>query len=59
MDDKEKVLLDVSKYPDLAVRLNSCFESQNQGGKNYGDAVIGRRKANATFSEPHAVDESE
>lgn len=52
-------MLDVSKYSELSIRLNACFESQIQGGKNYGDAVIGRRKANATFSSTHTVDECE
>ena len=48
--------LDVSGHPDLARALNDCFDSQIAGGKNYGDAVIGRRKANATFHQAHAVD---
>lgn len=54
--DEDKIALDVSGHPELAKQLNDCFESQIAGGKNYGDAVIGRRKANATFYDSHSVD---
>jgi hypothetical protein len=54
--DDDKVALDVSAYPALAEKLNACFQSQIAGGKDYGRAVIGRRKANATFYDSHAVD---
>lgn len=54
--DEDKIALDVSGHPDLAKQLNSCFDSQIAGGKNYGNAVIGRRKANATFYQSHSVD---
>lgn len=54
--DEDKIALDVSGHPDLAKQLNACFDSQIAGGKNYGDAVIGRRKANATFYDAHGVD---
>ncbi|MGB0415226.1 MAG: PIG-L deacetylase family protein [Coraliomargarita sp.] len=53
---EDKVALDVSGHPELAKELNACFDSQIAGGKNYGDAVIGRRKANATFYDSHSVD---
>jgi LmbE family N-acetylglucosaminyl deacetylase len=59
LEPEDKVALDVSPQPDLAKRLNACFESQIAGGKNYGEAVLGRRRANATLSESHAVDEVE
>ena len=32
------------------------FVSQVQGGKNYTDAILGRRVANATYLASHAVD---
>ncbi|MEC8190285.1 MAG: PIG-L family deacetylase, partial [Verrucomicrobiota bacterium] len=32
------------------------FDSQIAGGKNYSDAVIGRRHANASFYKSHSVD---
>ncbi|NBB80092.1 MAG: PIG-L family deacetylase [Verrucomicrobia bacterium] len=54
--DDDKVALDVSAHPELAEKLNACFESQIAGGKDYGRAVIGRRRANATFYDAHAVD---
>ena len=38
------------------MQLNACFDSRIVGGKNYGDAVIGRRRANATFYDSHSVD---
>lgn len=59
LEPEDKVALDVSPQPELAKRLNACFESQIAGGKNYGEAVVGRRRANATLSESHAVDEVE
>jgi LmbE family N-acetylglucosaminyl deacetylase len=54
--DEDKIALDVSGHPELAKQLNACFDSQIAGGKNYGDAVIGRRRANATFYDSHNVD---
>ncbi len=54
--DEDKIALDVSGHPELAKQLNACFDSQIAGGKNYGDAVIGRRKANATFHDSHSAD---
>jgi LmbE family N-acetylglucosaminyl deacetylase len=56
MSDDEKVALDVSGNNELAEQLNACFDSQIVGGKNYGEAVMGRRKANATFFDSHSVD---
>ena len=56
LSDDEKIALDVSDNTELAEKLNACFDSQIAGGKNYGDAVMGRRKANATFFDSHSVD---
>lgn len=56
LEPSDKVALDVSGHPELAKALNACFESQIAGGKNYGEAVIGRRRANATFYDSHTVD---
>lgn len=53
---EDKVALDVSGHPELAEKLNACFQSQIAGGKDYGKAVIGRRHANATFYDSHSVD---
>lgn len=56
LDAEDKIALDVSQHPDLAQLLIACFESQILGGKNYGEAVLGRRTAHATFHESDAVD---
>ncbi len=54
--DDDKIALDVSGNTELAEKLNACFDSQIAGGKNYGAAVMGRRKANATFFNSHNID---
>lgn len=56
LEPEDKVALDVSGHPELAEELNACFASQIAGGKDYGKAVIGRRRANATFCDSHSVD---
>jgi LmbE family N-acetylglucosaminyl deacetylase len=56
MPDEEKVRLDVSGHGDFAARLNAVFDSQIAGGKRYDLAVLGRRRANATFFDSHASD---
>lgn len=56
LNEDDKVALDVSGNTELAEKLNACFDSQIAGGKNYGEAVMGRRKANATFFDSHSVD---
>lgn len=56
MEDSEKVVHDVSSRPELAAALNQIFDSQIAGGKNYGLATEGRRRANATYLTAHRVD---
>lgn len=56
MEDSEKVVHDVSPRPELAAALNQLFDSQISGGKNYGLATEGRRRANATYLAAHHVD---
>ena len=56
LEPEDKIALDVSGHPELAEKLNACFESQIAGGKDYGKAVIGRRHANATFHDSHSID---
>lgn len=58
LPDGEKVLHDVSGHDALAAALGSVFASQIAGGKRYDLAVIGRRRANATFFDSHATDAS-
>ena len=54
--DADKVPLDASAHPELAVQLLRIFDSQVSGGKRYDAAAIGRRAANATFNTSHATD---
>ncbi|MFW6369131.1 MAG: PIG-L deacetylase family protein [Myxococcota bacterium] len=55
--DDSKRVLDSSGREHLAAALLGCFDSQIQGGKRYDLAVMGRRRANATFLHSHSVDE--
>jgi LmbE family N-acetylglucosaminyl deacetylase len=59
LPDAEKVVQDVSGHDNLAAALNGIFDSQIAGGKRYDLAVLGRRRANATFFESHGVDASD
>lgn len=53
---EERVVFDVSGRENLASALMGLFDSQIQGGKRYDLAVMGRRRAHATFSSSHQVD---
>jgi LmbE family N-acetylglucosaminyl deacetylase len=52
----EKVVLDCSENLKLSEDLCRVFESQIAGGKNYDQATMGRRKANATFLDSGKTD---
>jgi LmbE family N-acetylglucosaminyl deacetylase len=54
--DSEKTPMPISARPELARALNEVFATQIAGGKRYDLAVLGRRTANATFSNAHATD---
>ncbi len=56
LPDERKVVLNVSDRANISAALSGVFDSQISGGKRYDDAVMGRRKAHATFFESHAVD---
>ena len=56
LPDDRKVVLDVSGRANISAALSGVFDSQISGGKRYDEAVMGRRKANATFFASHAVD---
>lgn len=58
MVDSEKVNFDVTKRENLQAALLGVFDSQICGGKRYDLASMGRRKANATYSESHGVDQT-
>jgi LmbE family N-acetylglucosaminyl deacetylase len=59
LGDTEKIVHDVSGNDSLAAALNGIFDSQIAGGKRYDLAVMGRRRANATFFQSHGVDSSD
>lgn len=59
MMDNQKIKFDVSGQSELASNLIKVFSSQISGGKRYDLATMGRRFANATFSEPYTVDQSD
>ncbi len=59
MPDNEKVVHNVAAHENLAAALNGIFDSQFAGGKRYDLATLGRRRANATFFESHAVNACE
>ncbi len=54
LNDDEKVCLDVSGNDDLAAGLINCHASQVTSAKRYDLATIGRRRANATYSDSHS-----
>lgn len=56
LPDADKAVLPVDAHDNLAAALSGVFDSQIAGGKRYDLAVQGRRLANATFLESHAVD---
>jgi hypothetical protein len=55
--DSEKAPMPISARPELARALNEVFATQIAGGKRYDLAVLGRRTANATFSNAHSTDQ--
>jgi len=55
--DSEKTAMPISARPELARALNEVFATQIAGGKRYDLAVLGRRTANATFSDAHSTDQ--
>lgn len=58
MVDEDKIRFDVSGHPNIAASLVEVFDSQIIGGKRYDLATMGRRLANATYSESHFVDKA-
>lgn len=49
--DSDKKLLPVDKHKEIATSLLEVYDSQIASGKQYDLAVIGRRRAHATFFE--------
>ncbi|MCL1856481.1 MAG: PIG-L family deacetylase [Kiritimatiellaeota bacterium] len=59
LPDAYKVRLDAGGHDSLSAALMGIFDSQIAGGKRYDAATFGRRRANATYDQSHAVDTSE
>jgi LmbE family N-acetylglucosaminyl deacetylase len=55
---EDKVTLDVSSAEERLMPLIREFDSQISGGKRYHLAAAGRKRANATFLDSHAVDQA-
>jgi len=53
---EDKVVLDVSSAEARLMPLIGAFDSQIAGGKRYDLAAAGRKRANATFLDSHAID---
>lgn len=58
MVDADKMMMDLSGHENLQMALLGVFDSQIAGGKRYDLASMGRRRANATYFDPHGVDET-
>lgn len=58
LPDEYKIQESTAGNDNLANDILSVFESQIEGGKNYGIASISRQKAAATFSKSHSVDDT-
>lgn len=58
MPDEDKVVLNCSGDEQFQEALLSVFDSQIAGGKRYDLATMGRRRANATYTAPHEVDQA-
>jgi len=54
LDDVAKIRLNVTGHDELALSLIKCFESQVTDKKRYDLATLGRRRANATYSDAHS-----
>jgi LmbE family N-acetylglucosaminyl deacetylase len=52
----DRITLAVDDHEELQEALIAVFQSQIGAGKRYDRAVLGRRHANAVFSESHSVD---
>lgn len=57
LPDADKVVFDCTERQELQLKLLEVFETQIGSGKRYDLAAMGRRRANATYLEPHQVDE--
>jgi len=56
LPDEDKIVFDTSTHEELQTALVEIFDSQISGGKRYDLAIMGRRRAHATYYEPYKVD---
>jgi LmbE family N-acetylglucosaminyl deacetylase len=56
--DADKAVMNLDQYEHLELALVGVFDSQIAGGKRYDLATLGRRRAHATFSSSHAIDDA-
>lgn len=56
LTDQHLVFEDASTFMNIQCSLIGVYDSQISGGKDYLSGILGRRRAHATFNEPHAVD---
>lgn len=56
--DDRKVVFDLSSHENIAAAVAGVFDSQICGGKRYDLAIMGRRRAHATFAATHGVDQA-
>jgi len=59
LTEVDRIRLDCGGDEAFAAKLNRIFRSQIEGGKRYDLAVIGRRRAQATFDDPRTEDAAE
>ncbi len=59
VSDQEKLRLNAGGRDALSAALMGVFDSQIAGGKRYDLGTFGRRRANATYGDSHAVDDLE
>jgi LmbE family N-acetylglucosaminyl deacetylase len=53
---EDRRVVDVTERENIVAALIGVFDSQITGGKRYDLAVLGRRRAHATFDESHHTD---
>ena len=51
-----KMVFKYNNHENLLTSLVNLYDSQINGGKEYGEAIMGRRKANAVFHEMQAIE---
>ena len=56
MMDEDKLVFALDEHENISTSLVGVFDSQIAGGKRYDLATQGRRKANSTYFQSHAVD---